>query len=157
MHSTVLTAQERDAVAEAMPSNCTSAVFSTRRRDFMRACCGSRPIMSERCISSASSRTSRALTAAALELNSGWVDLLVNHALILNGAGRHDAALASAERAIAIDPAKPDAVFQRGNALIGLDRPAEALAAFEGALALNPRDVDAMVNRGLPTICGVRC
>jgi tetratricopeptide (TPR) repeat protein len=157
MHSTVLTAQERDAVAEAM--RCALELHKRGILDQAEGLYAGVLRLAPDHVEAlhflgvlknqqGAVEEALALTAAALELNSGWVDLLVNHALILNGAGRHDAALGSAERAIAIDPAKPDAVFQRGNALMGLDRPVEALAAFEGTLALNPRDVDAMVNRG---------
>jgi tetratricopeptide (TPR) repeat protein len=157
MHGTVLTTQERDAVAEAM-----RCALELHKRGILEQAEGlyagvlrlapdhveALHFLGVLKNQQGAVEEALALTAAALELNSGWVDLLVNHALILNGAGRHDDALAAAERAIAIDPAKADAVFQRGNALMGLDRPFEALAAFEGALALDPSDVDAMVNRG---------
>jgi tetratricopeptide (TPR) repeat protein len=88
------------------------------------------------------------LMASALEINSGWAQLHVNYAFVLNGAGRFDAALETTGRALAIEPANADAQFHRGNALLGLDRPAEALAAFERAVALKPDHLDALVNCG---------
>ena len=61
---------------------------------------------------------------------------------------RHAEALASFDRALALEPRFADALNNRGNALRDLDRPAQALASFDQALALEPRFADALNNRG---------
>jgi len=86
--------------------------------------------------------------STALALNSSWVQLIVNYAMVLVAARRYDEALETAERALALDPDHGDAQFQRGNALMGLNRPAEALECFERTLELQSGHVDAMVNCG---------
>jgi predicted O-linked N-acetylglucosamine transferase (SPINDLY family) len=68
-----------------------------------------------------------------------------------------DAALASFDAALIIEPAFPEALYQRGEALLRLRRPAEAMAGFERALALRPGYVaarrglgDALLDLGRP-------
>ena len=88
-----------------------------------------------------------ALIGAAVDLHAGWAQLLSSYALVLNVAKRSGEALEMAERALAIDAACADAVFQRGTALLGLNRAAEALPCFDDLLAQAPDHIDAMVNR----------
>jgi tetratricopeptide (TPR) repeat protein len=71
----------------------------------------------------------------------------VNLAMALSALGRHEAALASAGRALALNGADPDAHTNCGNALLALGRPTEALAAYEQALAARPSDPQAHYNR----------
>jgi tetratricopeptide (TPR) repeat protein len=61
---------------------------------------------------------------------------------------RNGEALASYNRAIALDPDFVEAHNNRGNTLRALRRPAEALASFERALAIRPDYVEAFCNRG---------
>jgi len=67
--------------------------------------------------------------------------------------GRHADALASLDRAIALnptalDPALADAHDTRGTVLLAEQRPTEALAAFDAAVALRPTFTEALANRG---------
>ena len=52
--------------------------------------------------------------------------------------GRHEDALASFDRALALDPDYADAHNNRGNAYLELNRPGDALAGYDRALALKP-------------------
>ncbi len=49
---------------------------------------------------------------------------------------------------MALKPGDPDALLNRGNALLTLGRPQEALAGFDAVLARNPRQADALLGRG---------
>jgi tetratricopeptide (TPR) repeat protein len=71
------------------------------------------------------------------------------HSTKLCAAGQFEEALEAAARELAVDPAEPEAWFNRGQALAGLDRFEEAAAAYERALgmdasasALDPETVD---------------
>jgi tetratricopeptide (TPR) repeat protein len=57
-------------------------------------------------------------------------------------------ALASFDKALALDPDHFEALANRGNLLLDLDRAEEALVCFVRVLALEPRHVPARVNRG---------
>ena len=70
-----------------------------------------------------------------------------NRGNALNAMGRHEEALASYERALALKPDYTEAHNNRGNALLDLNRPAEALADYELAIAHKPFAF-ALVNRG---------
>ena len=85
--------------------------------------------------------------AAALALQPGNHDALVNYGNVLNLLSRHDEALAAYDRALAIRP-DADTVSNRGNVLQILARHAEALASYDRALALAPRHANALFNRG---------
>jgi predicted O-linked N-acetylglucosamine transferase (SPINDLY family) len=60
---------------------------------------------------------------------------------------REDEALASYDKALALEPAYPDAWNNRGVVLKDLKRLDEALTCFDRAIALQPNYVDAYVNR----------
>src|SRR5207253_862631 len=51
---------------------------------------------------------------------------------------RYREALASAERALEIDPADTEALLTRGNTLVRLRREHDAIACFERLLAIDP-------------------
>src|SRR5262249_34125742 len=57
-------------------------------------------------------------------------------------------ALASYDKALAIQPNYPDALLSRGIALEALDRAAEALASYERALQIQPRSKSLLAKRG---------
>src|SRR5262245_53063053 len=56
--------------------------------------------------------------------------------------------LALMDRAMALRPADPDILSNRGVALFDLQRPAEALESYDRALAIRPRDPKSLSNRG---------
>ena len=64
----------------------------------------------------------------------------INLAMALGALGRHEEALASADRALELDASSPDAHTNRGNALLALGRADAGLAAHAQALALRPAD-----------------
>ena len=66
----------------------------------------------------------------------------------LQGLKRYDEAVASYDRAIALQPDHAAAHFNRGTALLEVKRHDEALASFDRALALRPDFADAYLNRG---------
>ena len=61
---------------------------------------------------------------------------------------RHDEALASYDKAIALKPDYAEAYNNRGNALSELKRHEEALASYDKAIALKPDYAEAYNNRG---------
>ena len=61
---------------------------------------------------------------------------------------RNEEALASFERAQALNAASPEAANNRGAVLVRLLRPAEALAEFGRALTLRPDYLEALLNTG---------
>ena len=61
---------------------------------------------------------------------------------------RPDEALASYERAIALQPHFAEAFYSRGNAFRELRRPDEALVSYDRAIALRPDYAEAFNNRG---------
>ena len=66
---------------------------------------------------------------------------------VFNALQRFDEGLASAERALTLEPDLVDALNNRGNALAGLERPVDALASFERAIALKHDSPEAWNNR----------
>lgn len=69
-----------------------------------------------------------------------------NRALALLATGRPEAALASIERALELDPGLAEAHSTRGIALLEVGRVEDAGAAFERALDLRPGYIDALSN-----------
>ena len=61
---------------------------------------------------------------------------------------RHEEALASYDKAIALKPDYAEAYNNRGNALKDLKRHEEALASYDKAIALKPDYAEAYNNRG---------
>jgi tetratricopeptide (TPR) repeat protein len=59
-----------------------------------------------------------------------------------------DEEVASLERALALHPDDPEALYRLGNAHLGQGRHAPALACFERALQLDPHHVEALCHRG---------
>jgi tetratricopeptide (TPR) repeat protein len=76
----------------------------------------------------------------------GWAHLHIGYALL--ELKRYREALASFDRALAIEPGILEALNNRGIALLGLARHGEALASFDRALAIKPDFAEALSNRG---------
>jgi tetratricopeptide (TPR) repeat protein len=72
-----------------------------------------------------------------------------NRAGMLHELKRHDEALVSYDRALALRPDYADALNNRGITLQALGRHAEALASYDAVLSLRPDFVEALVNRGI--------
>jgi predicted O-linked N-acetylglucosamine transferase (SPINDLY family) len=87
------------------------------------------------------------LIAAALKTDA-TPDALSNYGNVLCALNRHEEALASYDRALALQPENVLAITNRGAALTALGRPMEALACYDRALAINPAHADAHYNRG---------
>jgi len=68
---------------------------------------------------------------------------------ILAAQGKSDSALASYNRALALQPNHADTLSNRGNLLTGLRRFDEALASYNRALAAKPNHTGALNNRGV--------
>ncbi|MBB6206988.1 tetratricopeptide (TPR) repeat protein [Paraburkholderia fungorum] len=83
----------------------------------------------------------------ALAINAKQAPLHSNLAYALNALQRFDEALASADRALALQSGFPDALNNRGNAQAGLNLPLEALNSFDRALASAPDFAPAWNNR----------
>ncbi len=66
----------------------------------------------------------------------------------MNALGRYRAAIESASRALAIQPAFVNAFLHRGNALLNLARHDEALDAYDKALSIEPGSAEAWLGRG---------
>ena len=71
-----------------------------------------------------------------------------NTANVLFELQRYEEALASYDRALALQPDFAQALSNRGNVLFELQRYEEALASYDGALALQPDFAQALSNRG---------
>src|ERR1700694_1511769 len=71
----------------------------------------------------------------------------INRGNALAELGRLEEAIAEYDRALAMFPNHPGALFNRGNALHGMGRYDEAIAAFDRALAIVPRHAEAWNNR----------
>jgi predicted O-linked N-acetylglucosamine transferase (SPINDLY family) len=74
---------------------------------------------------------------------------LINRGNTLHELRRHEEALASFDRALALKPDDADLHNYRGNTLRELKRLEEALASLEQALAIKPDNVEALINRGI--------
>jgi len=71
-----------------------------------------------------------------------------NEGVDFASAGRYSDALASLDKAIAIDPSMSEAWYNRGTALNNLGLNTEAVASFDKAIAINPNDAATWNNRG---------
>ena len=83
-----------------------------------------------------------------MTLNPASIGDWFNRGVALHQLGRHDEAIASYHRVLALESDFPNAHFNRGNVLAHVNRDAEALASYDRMLALDPRHVEALVNRG---------
>lgn len=86
--------------------------------------------------------------AASLRLMPGRPSTLINLAATQLRLGRPLDALASADAALAAEPASADALLHRGTALAELGRAADALATFEHLTTLAPDHALAWSHRG---------
>ena len=77
-----------------------------------------------------------------------FADAVFLLAVVQSLQGRHDLALASYDRGLALRPDLAEAHCDRGNVLTALKRFDEALAGYERALALRPDYAEALNNRG---------
>ena len=83
-----------------------------------------------------------------MQSNLDFADAHINLGAALARAGRHDAALESYDRAIALQPGSAHAWSNRGLVLAGTDRHEAALENFARALALEPDLAEAHYNQG---------
>jgi predicted O-linked N-acetylglucosamine transferase (SPINDLY family) len=74
---------------------------------------------------------------------------------VLEALERHAAAVASYDRAVAINPDFGEAWHNRGVALSRLGRPADAVASYDRAIALRPHDAAGFGHRGI-ALAGLR-
>ena len=75
--------------------------------------------------------------------------ILMHRGNALKALARHEEALASYDRALAIQPTYVDAWANKGMSLMALDRRADAIASFRRALALQPGHALANFNLGI--------
>ncbi len=85
----------------------------------------------------------------ALELDSAYGDAHANLSVAQRRLGQLDAALMSADRALAIRPDHAEALTTRGLALAALGRFEAALESHDRALALRPTYLQALNNAGV--------
>src|SRR5437868_6079266 len=83
-----------------------------------------------------------------LAIKSDAFEALAAHGAVLSSLGRHDEALASYEKALAIRRT-PQLYNNRANTLLALARGKEAVESYDSALRLDPRYADAWCNRGI--------
>ena len=73
---------------------------------------------------------------------------LVTRGEELRAAGRHQEAIAWFDRALAINPHSPPALFGKGNALVAIQRELDAAACYDQILALDPTNTKALYSKG---------
>lgn len=83
-------------------------------------------------------------TAAEPDNLEAWAHLAMAHELLAH----LPQALASCDRALAIDAARPGVWLQRGQLLVRMNRTEEALAAFDQATHFGPDHADAWSHKG---------
>jgi tetratricopeptide (TPR) repeat protein len=88
------------------------------------------------------------LCRQVLSTQPGHFDAAHVLAVVQAARGRNDLALASYDRALALRPEQPDALNNRGNALLALGRVDEAIASYDRALFARPDFPEAHCNRG---------
>src|SRR6516165_89013 len=88
------------------------------------------------------------LARVILDVKADYFDALHLIAVIEARRRRHDEALASYGRALAVRPDYAEALYNRGNTLQELKRFDEALASYDRALAVRPGSAEALNNRG---------
>jgi tetratricopeptide (TPR) repeat protein len=80
---------------------------------------------------------------------SNFFDAQFVLAVILASQGKHELALTSYNRALAVQPNHADALSSRGNTLKELQRYEEAIASYDRALAAKPDHTGALNNRAV--------
>jgi TolB-like protein/Flp pilus assembly protein TadD len=85
----------------------------------------------------------------ALALAPGNSRVLLMSARFLSEIGRSEAAVASAKRAVALDPVNAGAYRVLGLVMLYTRHYREAIAAFDHALSINPQAAQVAANRGL--------
>jgi TolB-like protein/DNA-binding winged helix-turn-helix (wHTH) protein/Flp pilus assembly protein TadD len=85
----------------------------------------------------------------ALALAPGSALAIGSYGVFAVLAGRHDAGVAAARRAVVLDPLNPESHYRLGKALYFSRRYAESAAAFGDVLTLDPKDTDSPGLRGL--------
>jgi predicted TPR repeat methyltransferase len=98
-------------------------------------------------------RNSNFAAAASLYLQTlklwpNFLPALLSYAVVLQALNRPAEALASYDKALAINPRNPGALYNRGNALRDLNRTGEAVANYDRAIAIKPDFPEAYNNRG---------
>lgn len=88
------------------------------------------------------------MLARAVALNDSLPDLHTALAFALQRLDRVEEAVAHYRRALELDPASIEALYNCGNALLRLRRRAAAIALYDQALARRPDFVEALHNRG---------
>jgi tetratricopeptide (TPR) repeat protein len=94
----------------------------------------------ERALNRRDYRLAHALCLKTLAAEPRHADALFLLGMIAAEHGNYAKALEVIERAVAIEPHKPEYLAQRGRCLVALQRPREAFEAASAALALAPRD-----------------
>lgn len=93
----------------------------------------------------------------AIRMSSRDPTLFVKKASALQSLQRYDAALASYDCALAIQPNAMDTWFSRGLLLQSMDRNADALISYDHTLAIKPDYAEALSNRGGVLLALNRC
>jgi predicted O-linked N-acetylglucosamine transferase (SPINDLY family) len=73
----------------------------------------------------------------------------MHHGMALQEAGRAAEALESFDKALALQPNLPEALYNRGVALADLQRYELALDSYDRALVVQPEMISALINRGI--------
>lgn len=76
------------------------------------------------------------------------LDLLTQRSRVLWRLGQFDAALATTQEVLNLDPTSLEGWHIQGMVLLSLDRHAEAIAAYDYAIALDPKSIQAWTGRG---------
>lgn len=90
-----------------------------------------------------------AVASAALELEPGNIELLIDRSRILAKAENYQEAFNDLDLVLQLDPSRPDALAFRGAALRQLGNNARAMEDVQLALSLQPDLVDALIERGI--------
>ncbi|MCG8493110.1 MAG: hypothetical protein MI743_15930 [Sneathiellales bacterium] len=90
-----------------------------------------------------------AVASAALELEPGNIELLIDRSRILAKAENYQEAYEDLDLVLRLDPTRPDALAFRGAALRQLGDNQRAMEDVELALSLQPDLVEALLERGI--------
>ncbi len=97
-------------------------------------------------------RTAEAVDVLGAALKSDpprAADALCNHGLMLQHLGRHEEAIASYDKALALRPHDWEALHSRGLACSALGRHGDAAVSYDRLLTIRPNDAEAYNNRGV--------